>query len=175
MYFCSVLGTGEGFFFCFLYNKPHPCYIQLATPYSRSASPLPIVYTISVKKPNLIHPIAYFLCPILFLHHQKGYQMQDPFEARFLTFPNSLRSLFYPVKQRTVLVRPRCELVFVCRSLRTTTKIPIRYIKWVMRKRCPSTFNVTPALSIKFQNGYSPPSEIHPLLDTRRQFCSLPF
>lgn len=45
------------------------------------------------KKPNLIHPIAYFLCPILFLHHQKGYQMQDPFEARFLTFPNSLRSL----------------------------------------------------------------------------------
>lgn len=109
MYICSVLGTGEGFFFFVV------SYITNHIPATYSLQPLlalsfPLAHSVHNirKKPNLIHPIAYFLCPILFLHHQKGYQMQDPFEARFLTFPNSLRSLFYRVKQRTALVRPRC-------------------------------------------------------------------
>jgi len=112
MYFCSVLGTGEGFF-CFVpYITNHIPAIYSLQPLLALCFPLAHSVHNIRKKPNLIHPIAYFLCPILFLHHQKGYQMQDPFEARFLTFPNSLRSLFYRVKQRTVLARPRCELAF---------------------------------------------------------------
>jgi len=112
MYFCSVLGTGEGLFCFASYTTSHIPAIHSLQPLLALCFPLAHSVHNIRKKPNLIHPIAYFLCPILFLHHQKGYQMQDPFEARFLTFPNSLRSLFYRVKQRTVLVRPRCELAF---------------------------------------------------------------
>jgi len=105
----------KDFFFCFLYNKPHPRYIQLATP---TRALLPLAYSVHNirKKPNLIHPIAYFLCPILFLHHQKGYQMQDPLEARFLTFPNSLRSLFLSYKTRGRIGKAQVRAGF-CASL----------------------------------------------------------
>lgn len=98
-------------------------YITNHIPATYSLQPLlalciPLVHSVHNirKKPNLIHPIAYFLCPILFLHHQKGYQMQDPFEARFLTFPNSFRSLFLSCKttERIGKAQAQVRAGFLC-------------------------------------------------------------